>query len=89
MPFKLFLADPRQAVQPSASTTHDIVGKLWNLCNVFKDDGVGDHQDVTGGGTGWPRSPAAVVLIPPTPLTTRESAYAGFSVVPGGDGTRV
>lgn len=41
MPFKLFLADPRQAVQPSASTTHDIVGKLWNLCNVFKDDGLG------------------------------------------------
>ena len=21
-------------------TTHDIVGKLWNLCNVLKDDGV-------------------------------------------------
>lgn len=41
MPFKLFLADPRQAVQPSASTTRDIVGKLWNLCNVFKDDGLG------------------------------------------------
>jgi hypothetical protein len=20
------------------STTHDIVGKLWNLCNVLKDD---------------------------------------------------
>lgn len=21
-------------------TTHDIVGRLWNLCNVLKDDGV-------------------------------------------------
>jgi len=21
-------------------TTHDIVGKLWNLCNVPKNDGV-------------------------------------------------
>jgi len=28
-------------------------------------------------------------LIPPTPLTTMESAYAGFSAVLGGDGTRV
>jgi len=23
-----------------ASSTHDIVAKLWNLCNVLKDDGV-------------------------------------------------
>jgi type I restriction enzyme M protein len=22
------------------SHTHDIVAKLWNLCNVLKDDGV-------------------------------------------------
>ncbi len=24
--------------------THDIVAKLWNLCNVLKDDGVTYHQ---------------------------------------------
>jgi len=29
------------------STTHDIVGKLWNLCNVLKGDGVTYHQYVT------------------------------------------
>ena len=29
------------------SSTHDIVGKLWNLCNVLKDDGVTYHQYVT------------------------------------------
>jgi type I restriction enzyme M protein len=28
-------------------TTHDIVGKLWNLCNILKDDGVTYHQYVT------------------------------------------
>ncbi len=28
-------------------TTRDIVGKLWNLCNVLKDDGVTYHQYVT------------------------------------------
>lgn len=28
-------------------TTHDIVGKLWNLCHVLKDDGVTYHQYVT------------------------------------------
>ncbi len=27
--------------------THDIVSKLWNLCNVLKDDGVTYHQYVT------------------------------------------
>ena len=27
--------------------TQDIVGKLWNLCKVFKDDGVTYHQYVT------------------------------------------
>ena len=27
--------------------THDIVGKLWNLCNVLKDDGITYHQYVT------------------------------------------
>jgi type I restriction enzyme M protein len=35
---------------PSASTsavTPDIVAKLWNLCNVLKDDGVTYHQYVT------------------------------------------
>ena len=29
------------------SVTHDIVAKLWNLCNVLKDDGVTYHQYVT------------------------------------------
>lgn len=29
------------------STTGDIVGKLWNLCNVLKDDGVTYHQYVS------------------------------------------
>jgi len=28
-------------------TTHDIVGKLWNLCNVLKDDGITYHKYVT------------------------------------------
>lgn len=28
-------------------TTQDIAGKLWNLCNVLKDDGVTYHQYVT------------------------------------------
>ena len=27
--------------------THDIVAKLWNFCNVLKDDGVTYHQYVT------------------------------------------
>ena len=27
--------------------TQDIVSKLWNLCNVLKDDGVTYHQYVT------------------------------------------
>ena len=27
--------------------THDIVQKLWNLCNILKDDGVTYHQYVT------------------------------------------
>ncbi len=30
-----------------ANATQDIVGKLWNLCNVLKDDGVTYHQYVT------------------------------------------
>jgi len=29
------------------TVTHDIVGKLWNLCNVLKDDGVTYHQYVS------------------------------------------
>jgi hypothetical protein len=34
--------------QPPMSTiTTDIVAKLWNLCNVLKDDGVTYHQYVT------------------------------------------
>ena len=31
---------------PAHKTTHDIVAKLWNLCNVLKDDGVTYHQYV-------------------------------------------
>jgi type I restriction enzyme M protein len=31
----------------SHSHTHDIVAKLWNLCNVLKDDGVTYHQYVS------------------------------------------
>lgn len=30
-----------------SNVTHDIVSKLWNLCNVLKDDGVTYHQYVT------------------------------------------
>ena len=30
-----------------ANVTHDIVQKLWNLCNILKDDGVTYHQYVT------------------------------------------
>jgi type I restriction enzyme M protein len=29
-----------------SNTTHDIVAKLWNLCNILKDDGVTYHQYV-------------------------------------------
>jgi type I restriction enzyme M protein len=29
------------------AATHDIVAKLWNLCNVLKDDGVTYHQYVS------------------------------------------
>lgn len=32
---------------PGNSHTHDIVAKLWNLCNVLKDDGVTYHQYVS------------------------------------------
>jgi type I restriction enzyme M protein len=32
---------------PSQNITQDIVAKLWNLCNVLKDDGVTYHQYVT------------------------------------------
>ena len=35
-------------ITPTQNTvTHDIVAKLWNLCNVLKDDGVTYHQYVT------------------------------------------
>jgi type I restriction enzyme M protein len=30
-----------------STVTHDIVQKLWNLCNILKDDGVTYHQYVT------------------------------------------
>jgi len=29
-----------------STATHDIVAKLWNLCNILKDDGVTYHQYV-------------------------------------------
>ena len=35
------------ASMASHSHTHDIVAKLWNLCNVLKDDGVTYHQYVS------------------------------------------
>jgi type I restriction enzyme M protein len=28
--------------------THDTVAKLWNLCNILKDDGVTYHEYVIG-----------------------------------------
>lgn len=31
----------------STSVTKDIVSKLWNLCNILRDDGVSYHQYVT------------------------------------------
>jgi type I restriction enzyme M protein len=32
---------------PGNSHTHNIVAKLWNLCNVLKGDGVTYHQYVS------------------------------------------
>lgn len=32
---------------PEKAVAHDIVAKLWNLCNMLKDDGVTYHQYVT------------------------------------------
>lgn len=32
---------------PSQTVTQDIVAKLWNLCNILKDDGVTYHQYVS------------------------------------------
>ena len=34
-------------ITPTQNVTQDIVAKLWNLCNVLKDDGVTYHQYVT------------------------------------------
>lgn len=34
-------------IPSTQSVTHDIVAKLWNLCNMLKDDGVTYHQYVT------------------------------------------
>jgi len=31
-----------------STVTHDIVAKLWNLCNVLKDHGVTCHQYCAG-----------------------------------------
>ena len=28
-------------------TNNEIVAKLWNLCNVFRDDGITSHDYVT------------------------------------------
>ncbi len=33
--------------RPAPTTTQDIVQKLWNLCNVLRDDGITYHQYVT------------------------------------------
>ena len=33
-------------------TTQEIVAKLWNLCNVLRDDGITYHQYVTEKGQG-------------------------------------
>ncbi len=30
-----------------SNTTHDIVAKLWNLCNILKDGAIVYHQYVT------------------------------------------
>jgi len=30
-----------------SNTTHDIVAKLWNLCNILKDGGIIYHKYVT------------------------------------------
>ena len=38
------------------AATHDIVAKLWNLCNVLKDDGVTYHQYVSPRPSGWCKS---------------------------------
>ncbi len=34
-------------MSPSSPLTQDIVAKLWNLCNILRDDGVTYHQYVT------------------------------------------
>lgn len=63
------------------AVTHDIVAKLWNLCNVLKDDGVTDHQydpsllsfDMLG-----PQS-----LIPRSRMSGRKSALSTPLLVEG------
>jgi hypothetical protein len=42
-----------RAVNGKGSTTRDIVAKLWNLCNVLRDDGVTYTDYVTGGCRSW------------------------------------
>lgn len=39
--------DASRKLPRANSHTHDIVAKLWNLCNVLKDDGVTYHQYVS------------------------------------------
>ena len=39
--------EPLNIAPPVSTISHDIVAKLWNLCNVLKDDGVTYHQYVT------------------------------------------
>ncbi len=41
------ISAPGETGHPMSTVTHDIVAKLWNLCNVLKDDGVTYHQYVT------------------------------------------
>ena len=45
LPVELPHAHPLRA--HPLSTTSDIVARLWNLCNVLKDDGITYHQYVT------------------------------------------
>ena len=55
-------------------TTSDIVAKLWNLCNILKDDGVTYHQYVTPSDIGESRStlrfsvPPILLAVLPYPI---------------------
>jgi type I restriction enzyme M protein len=40
------LPAPHSTSNLMSTVTHDIVAKLWNLCNILKDDGITYHQYV-------------------------------------------